>query len=64
MTEEAPIYTAPEEEHILDALTREEQLVLEFYRSLDEAGRQAVWEIMRLVYAARREAQSTEETSP
>jgi hypothetical protein len=59
MTEEGPIYTAPEAEHILDVLTEGERAVLETYRALDEEQRYVAWVVLRALYAQRRQPEET-----
>jgi hypothetical protein len=40
---------------IVDTVTAEERVVLDFYRSLTEEQKQAAWDLMQMIYAARRE---------
>jgi hypothetical protein len=37
-------------------LSREEQIIVETYRTLGESQREAVWQLLSLIYRARREA--------
>ena len=45
---------------IVDTVTAEERVVIDFYRSLDENAKQAMWDVMQAVYAARRERGAAE----
>ena len=48
------------DEENLQLLTAEERVVVDFYRSLDENAKQAMWDVMQAVYAARREREAAE----